>query len=287
MLSHRDSDHTGGAAAVLAMQPQAALLSSIEDGHELQALRPVAALRGRPALGVGRRAISRCCIPRPATTQAATKPNAMSCVLRVANGAHTRPAGRRHRAGAGGAAGRAQGAAAAGRRAAGAPPRQQDLVQRRLPGRGAARAGRWCRRATATASAIRRRRWWSAMRERGIRVVDSPRCGAARLVDRRSRGRCLRARRQRAPLLAPSRSRELSHGGSRSALAAGPEIAILCARRFASCTNSTRCTPSCRRATASSSFKASLRVGKARSRSRVSATTTRAMRNGWRASRAT
>ena len=40
VLSHRDSDHTGGAAAVLAMQPQAALLSSIEDGHELQALRP-------------------------------------------------------------------------------------------------------------------------------------------------------------------------------------------------------------------------------------------------------
>jgi competence protein ComEC len=31
VLSHRDSDHTGGAAAVLAMQPQAALLSSIED----------------------------------------------------------------------------------------------------------------------------------------------------------------------------------------------------------------------------------------------------------------
>lgn len=40
MLSHRDSDHIGGAPAVLAMQPQAALLSSIEDGHELQALRP-------------------------------------------------------------------------------------------------------------------------------------------------------------------------------------------------------------------------------------------------------
>jgi competence protein ComEC len=31
MLSHRDSDHTGGAAAVLAMQEQAALWSSLED----------------------------------------------------------------------------------------------------------------------------------------------------------------------------------------------------------------------------------------------------------------
>jgi competence protein ComEC len=40
MLSHRDSDHTGGAAAVLAMQPQAALWSSLEDEHGLHALRP-------------------------------------------------------------------------------------------------------------------------------------------------------------------------------------------------------------------------------------------------------
>ncbi|RZL98285.1 MAG: DNA internalization-related competence protein ComEC/Rec2, partial [Variovorax sp.] len=40
VLSHRDSDHTGGAAAVLASQPRAALLASIEDGHPLQALRP-------------------------------------------------------------------------------------------------------------------------------------------------------------------------------------------------------------------------------------------------------
>lgn len=40
MLSHRDSDHTGGAAAVLAMQPQAALWSSLEDEHVLHKLRP-------------------------------------------------------------------------------------------------------------------------------------------------------------------------------------------------------------------------------------------------------
>jgi competence protein ComEC len=40
MLSHRDSDHTGGAAAVLAMQKQAALWSSLEDEHPLHTLRP-------------------------------------------------------------------------------------------------------------------------------------------------------------------------------------------------------------------------------------------------------
>eukprot|EP01041_Mallomonas_annulata_P040122 gene40122-63953_t len=39
VLSHRDTDHVGGAAAVLAMQPQAALRSSIEPEHPLQQLR--------------------------------------------------------------------------------------------------------------------------------------------------------------------------------------------------------------------------------------------------------
>ena len=41
MLSHHDTDHVGGALAVLAMQPQTELISSIEDGHELQRVRPV------------------------------------------------------------------------------------------------------------------------------------------------------------------------------------------------------------------------------------------------------
>jgi competence protein ComEC len=40
VLSHRDTDHVGGAAAVLTMQPQADLLSSIESEHGLQSLRP-------------------------------------------------------------------------------------------------------------------------------------------------------------------------------------------------------------------------------------------------------
>jgi len=85
MLSHRDSDHTGGAAAVLAMQPQAALLSSIEDGHELQALRPsrrcAAGQRWRWD-GVDFEVLH----PSPADYQTTAKSNAMSCVLRITNG---------------------------------------------------------------------------------------------------------------------------------------------------------------------------------------------------------
>ena len=88
MLSHRDSDHTGGAAAVLAMQPQAALLSSIEDGHELQALRPsqrCAAGQRWQWDGVDFEVLH----PSADDYQAANKSNAMSCVLRISNGAHT------------------------------------------------------------------------------------------------------------------------------------------------------------------------------------------------------
>ena len=88
VLSHRDSDHTGGAAAVLAMQPQAALLSSIEDGHELQALRKST----RCAAGQRWRwdeVDFQVLHPAPADYAAAAKPNAMSCVLRISNGAST------------------------------------------------------------------------------------------------------------------------------------------------------------------------------------------------------
>ena len=40
IVSHRDADHIGGAAAVLSMQEKARLISSIEAEHELQQLRP-------------------------------------------------------------------------------------------------------------------------------------------------------------------------------------------------------------------------------------------------------
>ena len=88
VLSHRDIDHVGGAPAVLAMQPQATLLSSIEENHELQALRKA----------------TRCVAgqrwewdsvrfevlhPASADYEAANKSNAMSCVLRISNGRQT------------------------------------------------------------------------------------------------------------------------------------------------------------------------------------------------------
>jgi competence protein ComEC len=82
VLSHRDSDHVGGAPAVLAMQPQAALLSSIEDGHELQALRPakrcVAGQRWRWD-GVDFEVLH----PQADDYTAGSKSNALSCTLRI------------------------------------------------------------------------------------------------------------------------------------------------------------------------------------------------------------
>ncbi len=85
MLSHRDADHTGGAAAVLAQQPGAELTGSIEADHGLQALRPA-----RPCLagqrwewdGVAFEVLHPLAggdapAPRP------PRPNTLSCVLRV------------------------------------------------------------------------------------------------------------------------------------------------------------------------------------------------------------
>lgn len=85
MLSHRDSDHIGGAPAVLAMQPQAVLLSSIEEGHPLQAVRPSQrCLAGQRWNwdGVDFEVLH----PPAADYAAPQKSNAMSCVLRIASG---------------------------------------------------------------------------------------------------------------------------------------------------------------------------------------------------------
>jgi competence protein ComEC len=88
VLSHRDTDHTGGARAVLAMQPQADLLSSIEDSHELQA--PRAAMRCMAGQrwtwdGVTFEFLH----PQEADYDSGTRSNAMSCVLRIGNGRRT------------------------------------------------------------------------------------------------------------------------------------------------------------------------------------------------------
>jgi len=88
MLSHRDSDHTGGAAAVLAMQPQATLSSSIEDNHELQTLRKSTRCTAGQRWqwdGVDFQILH----PAAADYEVPSKPNALSCVLRVSNGVRT------------------------------------------------------------------------------------------------------------------------------------------------------------------------------------------------------
>ena len=85
VLSHRDDDHAGGARAVLAQQPQATLLSSIEPGHPLQALRPatrcVAGQHWRWD-GVDFSVVW----PQPADYRPGTASNALSCVLRIEAG---------------------------------------------------------------------------------------------------------------------------------------------------------------------------------------------------------
>lgn len=85
VLSHRDSDHTGGAATVLRMQPQARLLSSLEPGHPLNALRPserCAAGQSWDWDGVRFEVLH----PGAGETAPSGRTNAISCVLRIGNG---------------------------------------------------------------------------------------------------------------------------------------------------------------------------------------------------------
>ncbi|MFO1270300.1 MAG: DNA internalization-related competence protein ComEC/Rec2 [Rubrivivax sp.] len=84
MLSHRDSDHVGGAASLLAAAPVAALSSSLEPQHPLRA-RPVSHQRCLAGQawdwdGVHFEVLH----PTEADYATATKPNALSCVLRIA-----------------------------------------------------------------------------------------------------------------------------------------------------------------------------------------------------------
>ncbi len=89
VVSHRDSDHSGGALAVQAMQPHAALLSSLEEGHEIIAARDPKQATQRCVAGqkwqwdgVNFEILH----PLPADYDLPTKPNALSCVLRISNG---------------------------------------------------------------------------------------------------------------------------------------------------------------------------------------------------------
>jgi competence protein ComEC len=88
VLSHRDSDHTGGAQAVLLMQPQTQLLSSIELEHELQGLRPATPCQAGQRWqwdGVSFEVLH----PLASDYADVHKTNAMSCTLRLTNGVQT------------------------------------------------------------------------------------------------------------------------------------------------------------------------------------------------------
>ena len=82
VLSHRDTDHTGGAAAVLAQYPRAALTTSIEAGRTLEGLpagEPCMAGSGWQWDGVRFDVL----YPNAEQAAAARRSNAMSCVIRV------------------------------------------------------------------------------------------------------------------------------------------------------------------------------------------------------------
>ena len=100
LLSHRDTDHVGGAASVLAGHPVAALRSTLEPGHPLL---QQAARRGVPHTGCAAGqgwdwdgvhfallhplpADLPGAGPEGAAAAATLKPNALSCVLRVVDG---------------------------------------------------------------------------------------------------------------------------------------------------------------------------------------------------------
>ncbi len=92
IVSHRDSDHSGGALAVQAMQPHAALLSSLEDSHEIIAARKPSQATQRCIAGqrwqwdgVDFSVLH----PQASDYEAQSKPNALSCVLRISNGQRT------------------------------------------------------------------------------------------------------------------------------------------------------------------------------------------------------
>jgi len=82
VISHQDSDHSGGAPAVMAMQPQADVLTSIAVEHPLQQLGAMQRCeRGQSWTWDGVR--FEVLHPSAADYERKLKPNALSCVLRV------------------------------------------------------------------------------------------------------------------------------------------------------------------------------------------------------------
>ncbi len=142
VLSHRDSDHVGGAASLLARVPVAALSTSLADDHPLRATalphQPCRAGQRWQWDGVDFAMLH----PDEGAAAAGGRPNSVSCVLRVsaAQGSALLTGDIERAAGAD--PGRTAAAGAAQRRAAGAAPRQPQFVDRGLHRRrGAARGG--------------------------------------------------------------------------------------------------------------------------------------------------
>ena len=180
MLSHRDSDHTGGAFAVLAQQPQARLTGSIAGDPTLQALGPAApCLAGQRWHWDG--VYFELLHPLPDTMgkgPQGQRSNALSCVLRVvdAHGAAALLAGDIEAA---------QEQALVARGAA----LQADVLL--VPHHGSKTSSSApfldaVQPRTALVQAAYRSRFGhpapevlQRLRERGIAVVESPRCGAA------------------------------------------------------------------------------------------------------------
>jgi competence protein ComEC len=90
MLSHRDTDHVGGAAAVGQAVPLGQVMSSLEDGHPLRTGLAAAQPHQRCSAGqswdwdgVHFEVLHPRAQDYPAAAGEAVKPNALSCVLRV------------------------------------------------------------------------------------------------------------------------------------------------------------------------------------------------------------
>jgi len=180
MLSHRDSDHTGGAAAVMALYPQAVLTGSIAGDAALEALAPATpCLAGQRWQwdGVAFEVLHP--LPGDAAGGArAARSNALSCVLRVvaADGTAALLVGDIEAA---------QEQALVAR----AAPLAADVLL--VPHHGSKTSSSAVfldavQPRTALVQAAYRSRFGhpapevvERLRERGIAVVDSPRCGAA------------------------------------------------------------------------------------------------------------
>lgn len=89
VLSHRDSDHTGGAAAVVRAQSQVQLVSSVNPTDPLAQLAPMVRCEAGQRWewdGVQFAVLHPRAQDYPGPADKAPKPNALSCVLRISNG---------------------------------------------------------------------------------------------------------------------------------------------------------------------------------------------------------